>query len=134
MMVKDNGGFSQETLEVLKDEEFARAIKYIAMDMGAEATLRDVRKQIDALKPLPTQIVDGVTYTAGYKGTYMIGAGSKNLKLVDIVEKGKTIKFMFSASTNHFVYHTVPKENLTISDAIALSKKIGLFINVHVHH
>jgi hypothetical protein len=134
MMVKDNGGFSQETIEALTDDEFARAIKYIAMDMGADATLGDVREQIEALKPLPTQLANGVTYTAGYKGPNMIAAGSKALMLVDIIEKGKTVKFMFVSPSHHFIYHTMPKENLTISDAISLSKKINSRLNVHVHH
>lgn len=125
---------SAETVEALTDEEFARAIKYIAMDLGAEATLRDVKHQIEAHKPVPTRDLNGVTYKAGYKGVLMIPKGSRYLTLINIEEKGKTVKFMFANDDRQFIYHTIPKEDLTITDVIERSRMIGATFPVHVHH
>jgi hypothetical protein len=133
MMVTDRE-LSPETVEALTDEEFARAIRYIAMDLGADATLADVKKKIDAYKPLPTREVNGVTYKAGYRGAFMVPKGTRYLTLTNVEEKGKTIKFMFTTTDKHFIYHSVPKEDIAISEIIERSKQIGATFPVHVHH
>ena len=112
---------SPETIEILEDSEFERAIKYVAMDLGASTTLADVKKRIEERKPPRTRDVDGKTYIAGYSGAFIIVPGKHVMQLVEIDTKPKTIKFMFANSKGRFVYHTVSKDDISVSLAIEIT-------------
>jgi DUF971 family protein len=125
---------SNETQEALTDSEFERAIKYIAMDFGADMTLEQLNHEILRRKPAVTREVGGVTYTAGYSGINIIAPGKRAMTLVDVAEKGKTIKLMFSDDNKSFIYHTVSKEDLSFNNVIQMTKYVGAKLGVVVHH
>jgi DUF971 family protein len=125
---------STETKEALDDTEFARAIKYIAMDFGADMTLQQLNDEILRRKPAVTREVNGKIYTAGYSGMNIIPPGTRHMTLVDLSEKGKTIKLMFADANDRFLYYTVSKDDLSFNSVIQMTKYVGTELEVIVHH
>jgi DUF971 family protein len=125
---------SNETQEALVDTEFERSIRYIAMDFGADMTLEQLNNEILRRKPAVIRTVNGVDYRAGYNGADIIPPGKRSMKLVDLAEKGKTVKLMFADTSDRFLYHTVSKDDLSFSSVIQMTKYAGSTLEVLVHH
>jgi len=137
-----------ETIELIKDSEFERVLKYVAMDLGGEATLSDVKNAIERQKPIQIKTVNGKDYTPGYKGPYMIEPGIYDAWLVEISHAGSVVKLMFAfpwqaseqipagfAPTNappRFLYWSCPKDKMSLEEVINLANRVGEMFNVTV--
>ena len=137
-----------ETLELISDSEFERVLKYVAMDLGGDVTLADVKNAIELSKPLQIKNVNGVNYTPGYKGPYMVEPGIYDADLIEISHAGGVVKLMFaflwespdnippsfsnSAPPLRFLYWSCPKNDMAIEEVINISNKIGKRCSVTV--
>jgi hypothetical protein len=90
--------------------ELPKILRDLATIFGAEASLHEISAAvIDAL--LPTKIVGGKTYVAGYKGTNIIPVGESRATLVSIVPVKNSrsgsdqYKLMFTVG-DRYIYST----------------------------
>ena len=136
MSVNRLKSLSPEVQDLVEDEDFLRALKYLAMDFGANATLDQVKKELDLRRPLQEKIVKGISYTPGYKGPFMIQPGVYSSQLVEISSTGGVVKLMFAfdwedggvnapTTASRFLYCSIPKDRLDIDDVVSLSSQIG---------
>lgn len=140
MSVNRLKSLSPEVQDLVDDEDFLRALKYLAMDFGANATLDQVKRELELHRPLHEKVVNGISYTPGYKGPFMIQPGVYSSQLVEISSTGGVVKLMFAfewenggapttipgySIANRFLYCSIPKDHLDIDDVVSLSSQIG---------
>lgn len=110
------------TLEIFRDPEFESVLKTLATEFGENATLKTVNTAFQDNKPVPEKIINGRRYLAGYRGRLMLPEMRTKAKLIDIKETKDLVKLMFNPEgTQVFVYHNVPKNDLSVTQVVRLA-------------
>jgi hypothetical protein len=120
-------------VDSLKEEEvsLSKVVKNLALIFGSGATLDNISGALQDMS-LPTKIISGKTYVAGYRGTNIINNTEHPATLVDIVEtkETNTYKLLFVVG-NRYVY-SIPTE-LHLIDYIK-NVNIKDFYTIDVEH
>lgn len=126
---------SSEVKEIFSDPEFEKTLKVLASELGEETTLKSLYFWYQQNKQMPTKVINGAIYEAGYSGGHMVTEGHHRGELLDIKEYGQTCKLTFGINDKRvYLYHNFPKDDLKIEQFIKLSKSVGDFFPVVVKH
>jgi len=122
---------SDEVKEIFNDKDLniSSIIKKLAEEFGSAATLEQIYNIYTSYK-LPSRVINGKTYVAGYKGQERIGDGwYSNATLLDVKQSGKSCKLMFGLD-GKFIYQTL--DEFTLNEVVDYAKDIGKTFKIFV--
>jgi hypothetical protein len=122
-----------EVEDFFYEADFERQIKYLAMQFGEDTTLKSLNEQIEHRRRMPTKTVGGKEYVAGYRGPLMVMPGQHNAVLGDVVEHGRSFKFIFLFG-GAFLYYTRARAEVPVIELIDRAKNVGKTFEVTVTH
>jgi len=126
---------SPEIKEIFQDPDFESLLKTLATEFGEDITLKSVNFLFQQNRPVPEKLINGVNYSAGYRGQYMVAEGKHTGKLIDIKQSGSNCKLMFDLDDKQvFLYHNFPKDGLKVEQVVSLAESRGKAFDVVVKH